>query len=438
MMIRDIYAVKIPEDKRIIPFTQSELQNLANVPASNSPVTPDRAAIAAEQLKMIKSLYPKNAALDDLIHNANLDMGKQFGADEVDDTAIINETIDSIERALGMWYVGGTESSAGVTRTTITKEETEQSLMKYRIMLDNLQDMYNKLSDSNDSYIQEKLQIVKQSIEDLTFDLANYKSDSFVPRGSLHGGYVDRAIWLGNSLKGRYLEVAATEWLGQRVPESIKVVDTGRVYGATYDILGGVKNVGKQLKSDILAFDLTKNIEVSYKLDGKIIGPVPLSKFLADVEGKSGSHTISIDNDNYQALSEAIVFGAQAKAGRGQSILNKNTVFTDLREVTTVAHEFSKALQLLMQAATRPNNMMKTSDMYDAMFNMLLAKHLRYIIGRENYLIVTREGIYTIYDYMQKQWNAAKRIVKAALRVDISKPDKKIPLEYTGLRSASS
>jgi hypothetical protein len=91
-----------------------------------------------------------------------------------------------------------------------------------------------------------------------------------------------------------------------------------------------------------------------------------------------------------------------------------------------------------MQAATRPNNMMKTSDMYDAMFNMLLAKHLRYIIGRENYLIVTREGIYTIYDYMQKQWNTAKRIVKATLRVDISKPDKKIPLEYTGLRSASS
>lgn len=441
MMLRDLYAVKIPENKRIIPFDKSQLKQLESVNAGLDPVTPSREAIAAEQLEMIKSLYPRNAQLEEFIRNANLDMGKQFGADEVDDSVVISEVIESIERSLGMWYEGGTEGSAGITHTTITKEETESSLIKYRMMLDNLQDLYNKLGNSTDSFIQEKMQIIEQGITDLTFDLANYQSEDFTPRGSLHGGYIDKAIWLGHALKGRYLEVAATQWMGERVPENIKVVDTGRVYGVTYDILGGVKSAGKQLKSDILAFDMTKNVEVSYKIDGKIVGPVSLEKFLSDIESKSGSHSISIDNDNYQELSQAIVFGAQAKAGRGQSILNKNTVVTNLNEVMSVkvANDFSKALQLLVQAATtKTNNMLKRSDMYDAMFNMLLAKHLRYIIGKENNLIVTREGIYTLYDYMQKQWQTAKRIVKASLRVDISNPTKKIPLEYTGMRAASS
>lgn len=436
MTIRDLY--RKPE-KAYIPFTESEIQILHNTPASGGEsVTPTREEIAQAQLKAAKDLYPHNPQLAEFIRTANLDFGKQF-TDDGDDSAVITEVIESIENALGLWYETSSPGSAGTIHTTITKEETEASLIKYRNMLHNLQIMYNNLSDVDDSFIQDKIKIIKTAIDDLTADLKNYQSDNFVPRGSLHGGYVDKAIYLGHALKGRYLEVAATEWFGQRIPDNVKVVDTGRVYGVTYDIFGNVKSSGKQLKSDIMAFDmnLADAVQITYMIGNEKKGPVSLSTFLADVEAKSGSETISIDNDNYQALTEALVFGAQAKSGRNQTIFNKASTAVSLNDVVSLnaTEKFGKALQLIIRAASiDKSNIIKKQPMYDAMFNFLLAKHLSYIIGKENNLIVTRSGIWTVYDYMKHQWDTAKRIVQAYQRVDVSNATKKTPLEYKGFK----
>ena len=437
MMIRDLYR---SEAKAIKTFGKNNWRFLeATTEASRLPsVTPTRETIYNEQLRQVKNLYPSNTQLSEFINAVNIDQNKIFTY-EANDNYMFEKTIEIIEEALGMWGAGGSKGSAGIIKTKISKEDTAASLQKYQLMLQNLQNLYNTLSTSTDSYILSNLKSVKAAIAELESDIRSHGQGTLSRTLSEanSGGYVDKAIWLGWALKGRYLETAATEWFAERIPENIEVVDTGKVYGMSYDIFGAAKSAGKQLKSDILAFDMTKNIQVTYKIDDKLIGPVPLEKFLKDVKSKSGTHTISIDNNNYNELQKAIVFGAQAKSGRNQAMFNKASTQTTLQDIVNnsyAIHRFGRALQILIRAATdskHKTNLIVQQPMYNAMFNYLLAYHLRYIIGAENSLIVTRDGIYTVYEYMRHQWETARRIVQAAVSVNLSQPGKIIPIEYS-------
>lgn len=409
----------------------------------NSVTVPDNATIAMAQIQAANDLYPSSPELERFVENANIDLHTVFET-TMSDSAAVNEVIESIETALGVWSpTGPLTGSAGILRTTISDEydetgELQLDLVKYENLYNNLLTMYQNLSSISDSFIKEKLAIVEAGMLELEHDIANYKNGTFIPKAHSKGGYINKAIGLGYALKGRYLEVAATTWLAEHIPENIKIVDTGRVYGVTFDLFGQKKSSGKQLKSDILAFDtaLTDGITIEYSLNGKKQPSVTLSKFLEIIESNSGTETISLDEHNYNELSKAVVFGAQAKSGYNQAIFNKGTATTTVNDIVSknLAEEFGKALHLIIQAAADDkDNIYNKQPMYNAMFNFLLSKHLNYIIGRENNLIVTRSGIWTLADYMDHQWRTAQRLIQAYALVGVHSKDadKKVILEYS-------
>ena len=421
--------------KKYMPFSEDDARFLRTV------VPPSNEAIKDAQVRAAQDLYPVSEELKRFVENANADLHYDFSK-VPSDQAMITEVVESIEDALGVWSpTGPLTGSAGIVRTTMSDEyspETMQvDLAKYDNLYNNLLIMYNNLSQVSDSFISEKLKIIEQGMAELQRDISNYKQGTFEPGAKSTGGYIPKAIGLGYALKGRYLEVAATKWLTEKVPENIRVVDTGRVYGVTFDLFGQKKSSGKQLKSDILAFDktLTDGILIEYSLNGKKQPAISLSKFLDLIESSSGTETISIDEHNYNELSQAVAFGAQAKSGYNQAIFNKGAVSTTVIDVVDrqIAEEFGRALHVIIQAALDDKtNIVRKHITYNAMFNFLLSKYLNYIIGRENHLIVTRSGVWTLADYLEEQWKIGRKIIQAHALVDLGDGAKnKVSIEYS-------
>lgn len=416
------------------PFTEEEIDFLHSI------TPPDNKTIAMEQIRMVDELYPTSPELERFVKNANIDLNQAFTFIPSDEVAV-SEVIESIENALGVWSpTGPLTGSAGIIRTTMSDDEKNKvaiDLAKYERLYDNLYTMYTNLSNTSDSFIREKLVAIEQGLAELERDISNFKNGTFVASAHSKGGYVQKAIGLGYALKGRYLEVAATKWMSEHIPENIKIVNTGRVYGVTFDIFGQKKSSGKQLKSDILAFDsaLADGIQIEYKLNGKK-NTTSLSKFLEIIENNSGTETISIDEHNYNELTKAVVFGAQAKSGYNQAIFNKGTAAASVNDIAdrNIAEDFGRALHLIVQAASDKSNrdsVLNKHPAYNAMFNFLLSRYLNYIIGRENNLIVTREGIWTLAKYMEHQWYTAHRFIQAYMLINMSAGDRKVALEYT-------
>ena len=406
----------------------------------NTIIPPTIDSIYQAQLQAIKNSYPSNPTLKKIVNDLNQDKLLTIPSGLQSSDSLVEEIIGNIEKALGFTYTGDgqLQLSAALVKTKIRDEHQKGkvNLLKYNQLLYSLEQVYTTLSASGvvDQKMQQALITIKKGMDELAMDIKNYQTKNFNALSVNDGnGYIDQAIYLGYMLKGQYLENAATSWLQSVVPETIKVVTVGDVYGSTIDIITGeVKSHGKKLKTDIFGLDLSKNIKINIKIDGQV-KEVSLEELSVLLDKKE--QVITIPDESYDKLirEKGIAFGAQAKSGANAMLFNKASNKTTLKQLVNTeddAKQYAHALNLLIQAANNSKNVHSLSANYDAMFNFLLSKHLNKIIGRENNLIVTRKGIQTIEDYYITQYETYKKIIKAQQRVRVHEPTKSINIEH--------
>ena len=395
---------------------------------------PTNEEIAAYQLDWVKRYYPQNdAKMKEIVEKLNLDQQQPI----VDnDQQVVNEVVQNIEDSLGQWYQTKNRYSAAKIQSTISSDVLKGlnvDLVKYEKMLEALESVYKKLiqphySNSND--IKKQLIKIEQAIQQLTSDITSYKAGTFIPNVKEgEGGYLAWAAYIGHALKGQYLEMAATDWLNSKLPKDIKVVTTGNVLGWSFDVFGQKAHKSKKIRTDIMGFDmnLAKELQIEYTLNGKVIKS-SIEEMLEQMEKNSGNDTINISNTDYSQIQRVLVFGAQAKSGKGQAIFNQVKIPLNklVEENALHGNMYALAFRSLMEIASNKDSKILTkSKDYDAMFNFMLGRQLNNIIGRENNLVVTRDGIQTIYDYMVEQWKVNKRIARAVeRRINIREPER--------------
>lgn len=429
MKLSDLYHKKYLSDNAKFYDKYKILEN-TNFPSAQK--------IANFQLKQIKEQFPIDNKMQSIIKSLNLDIITPI----VDtDNMAVNEAIQSVENALGLWYQSLDPNSAAKIKTTISSDVLQGikvDLDKYEKMLQNLQIVYNKLGSSeysSNNFIKTRLDQIDMAMKQIALDIKQYREGVFIPKISVeeNKGYLENAINLGYGLKGKYLEIAATNWFSKKLPHSIKVVNVGNITGYSLDIFGQKKSKGKELRTDIMGFDkaIAATIQITYTINGQE-KTSSLLDLINQIEKNNGNDIISLNNTDYSQIKKALVFGAQAKSGINQSIFNKTSANIQSIVNANAQMQYAKALRALTQIASNSNSkIIKKSINYDAMFNYLLGKQIGFIIGKENNLVVTRNGVQTIYNYMKDQWNQSKKIVRAInKRIDIAAPNSTIDIGY--------
>ena len=412
-------------------YTQGKSQRNFRNSFYNSPVTgvsysqlnqgswpPSVNEIGNYQIQQIKQNMPIDPQLQKIANNLTKDIVIPF----VEENVPIEEALQKIEQALQYQE----EGSAARLSQTIDKETITNLMIKYENLKIKLSQVYSLISSASNQIsghiLKNNLNRIQEMIQQLEAELnaISTSGNNYSPSIEMVG-YLKKADWLGRRLKGQYLEVVGTNWVSQHIPNNIKVVNVGRITGPTIDILGGVSGYGKQLRTDIIGFDITKNVQISFKLNSQD-KTLSLIDFLDLVEKADNNTQINLGDDGYAQLREALVIGIQAKAGKNQAIFNPKPVSLEQAIQTEGAgSQYANNLILLNKLVTLDNVkwIAKTHKYYDAMFNYCLAKGLTNIIGRENNLVLTRNGIQLMRDYLIEQWEKGQKYVQARTRVHI-------------------
>lgn len=346
--------------------------------------------------------------------------------------ANIESAIAAIEQALSFQESGSAAQMSKIVSVTDVTHLIDQ----YEILKQRLYKVYDIIQASGGAIPGSQLQIELGRIENIitavTSELASIDPTAttyIVSPSTL--GYLKTAEWLGRRLKGKYLEVVGTEWISNKVPSNIKVINVGKITGPTIDILGNVSSSGKMIRTDIMGFDISKNVNITFTVN-KQTKTMPLLDFLNYVEQNSETETINLDADNFTLLQQQLILGVQAKSGKNQAIFNPKAVSLNQAIATEGGSVgYANNLNLLISLVQEAKYIAKTHDYYDAMFNYCLAKGLTNIIGKENNLVLTRKGIQLMRDYLIEQWKIGKKYVQAKGRVHLDKPDSPVTVVYS-------
>lgn len=403
----------------------------------NSAGVPSVEEIGEHQIAEIKSRMPITPELQRIANTLTKDI---MTAPTAEEDIEIEKAIEKIEAALDYTKDGSaaqlSQKYAGMSMDSLmTQFETLKSRLAYVCTL-----IYATGKALDGTQLYKEVKRIEEMYESINGVLDSYKTDGDIGAGLPKEtvGYLKAASWLGKRLKGKYLEVVGTQWIADKLIDNIKVVNVGKITGPTIDILGGMSGSGKMIRTDIMAFDLTKHIDITFTVKGETHGPMPLADFLAYVEQYGETETINLDADNLTRLQSALIAGVQAKAGKGQAVFNPKPVSVN-QAIATEGGAMGNALAMLVQLVaedrwSHPYTIKATSEYYDAMFNYCLAKGLHNIIGKENNLVLTRSGIQTMRDYLIEQWEKGRKYVQAKGRAHLDKPDAGVMVVYSGAK----
>lgn len=209
---------------------------------------------------------------------------------------------------------------------------------------------------------------------------------------------------LGNLFKiqGDILEEVGVEFFSKKVPQGIRVVNTGNL---------GVKgNRGQQHISDILTLDLRdsekiKGIEIEYTIKGKKDSK-SLVDFLKYMEEFREEGRIVITDESNKTLTSLSLANIQAKAGKNQLPWNeksKNT-WVNLKpdDKSSPLNSYVDFLErignLYADWKDSKSNIKQTSDAYNAMANYILGAQLSKVLHlsqADNQYVLTPKGFMT-------------------------------------------
>lgn len=403
----------------------------------NGITPPSMGEIGAAQMASIRQTMPISPSLQKFADKLNKDMMVKLN--DEGEMVEIEEAIHKIEQALSYRENGG---AANLLNNKKATSSVEALVSSFRILEQRLSEVYKMISASGGaipgSQLEKELSRVDDIYRSVVSQLAAFDNGATMMSPETVG-YLKTAEWLSRRIKGKYLEVVGTEWINKKVPENIKVVNVGKVMGPTVDILGKMSGGAKMIRTDIMAFDMTKELTISFTTGSeKTPHTMSLQDFVSFIEKQGETTTITLDADNLQALQSALVFGVQAKAGQGQAVFNPKPVSINQVIQLEGNSNYANALSLLVSLAKEDEYLAKTGDTYQALFNYCLSKGINNIIGKENSLVLTRQGITTMREYLLSQWEYAQKIVQAKKRVNILSPDAGVDVYYSGANFLTS
>jgi len=374
-------------------------------------------------------LSPKMQEIAQILNN---DVTSRIGNDKVP----VEQIIKDIEQAIS--YTDN-ESPLKTIMSKDAKVNLEKTLEAFKLLEKRLSNVYNNIAKTKGvaipgTQIAKELERIDVGLTAIKNSIASYDgsvASLYTPETS---GFLKGASWLGLRLKGAYLEVAGTEWIDSKLPNNIKVVNVGKVTGPTVDILGNITGTGKMLRTDLMAFDLSKNITVEFNLGSgknKQLKKMSLSDFVDFLDKTKGTESISFDENQFAELQKALVFGVQSKSGQNQAIFNpKSETLSNAIQLEGLESVYARQLDLLVKLIAINNNLSPTHDAYNSLFNYCISKGLANIVGKENSLVLTRAGVTTMRDYLINKWQTGKYFIQAKNRVNIKKPGANIAVHY--------
>lgn len=399
---------------------------------------PDLGTIKEEHLKTIKinqiNYISTNSKLIDIIKNVNADFynplmafgnDAQLGIDLID--SALNKHLTNQD------FINNPDNVLALLDQE--KSQCNKDIFQYMRVLSKVRQLYSYLTTSpfiNDKKIQEYAITIETAINGLKSSIDSYSGSGPVmpPAASDKGGYLYDLAYLRYRLQGRYYEVKGINYFGQKLANSMgnfRIVDTANTQTMHYDIFGKATGL-KASGSDAFIIDSSIKINVN----GKIM---TIGEYLDAIQKSSKNQTITqvISNEQLEVIKSGIIAGMQIKSGKNQQIFNKKeTTLKDVIAAASAGNKYARALQLLSNLVTTKEHthphFKQTHKDYNALFNYCLAKHLNYIIGKENVIVFTRNGCQTIYDYMWDQYMVQNRMIQAMDPVNIHYPDKSITI----------
>ena len=331
----------------------------------------------------------------------NNELIKQFNNDliaiieESSQNSIFNYHIEQIEHAV--------QNISGTYSADFAKEELTQLVQGFPSLIQQYQSLINRIgSTTNASQVVAALTRFDQQLSMLEMRMQKYAVEGLPEKGS----YLKRLYWVENQLKGYQLEIDGVDFFQQRIPTEIKVLQTGAVKGPRFDILGNQTSTGKSIQEDLMLL-IDKGIKIEYKIKSKtdevITVQRTLDEFIQDCSN-STYKTISLTLSGYRALQEQMVAGITAKATRTGKIRFGSISLSNL-SLESVNYQTESLLMLQELYSIQKTPLKESHEDYDALFNYSLARALTYIIGQDNTLILTRNGISTTADFLAEQFN---------------------------------
>lgn len=334
--------------------------------------------------------------------------------------------------------------SGNVDNITILQNE-------YNNIIQNLYEIINFLGSGfngnipslNKDEFNSKMDRIKIALQSLEKDLATMGTSSSDGYESLKSGSNNSSLKnyiqnLGYVIKARISEINALKF-GNQIPlpsGEAWTLDTSRIKGPVYNILGKTIGTGQSLRNDALVFSDTvlDSLQIEYEVaptgesDKKVEKKCTLREFFNVIENASKNYeTIYVDEDMYETLINKAVYGIQAKSGYGQSPFNNFKVTPmDAVEVARFKGEETNYLEwkALLYFILWHNDMHHTvanHNIYNAYFNLCISHDLTYAIGQKNSLLAARDGIYPLIDYIEDQWRTAHKIVQAKQLISLGK-----------------
>lgn len=395
---------------------------------------PSAELIRQHQAAQIKLMGQKNnAKLKEYIDKINLDfrglvIGDYESLSDIDMSNFIN-----MEQVFGTWLtdIGLKEGNRnGVIKESLTNAQEELqtnqfTLSNYQVLKNSMLRLFADLKEDKivDSKILKDITAMEQMIASIDSALqseAGNTNNQFINSSVLETttktgkktSYLKQLIGFSYRIKGRYLELKVMEFLFTKLSQvsDLLIIDTANNLEIHTDILGNpTGDVAKTAKTDALIV-LKQNLEKIGKL--------------------KGSQVYSVDDDTYEALKQEAIGGVQVKSGINQSPFNTfNTTWRQLYSLNggDGYARYSMMLNSLMQEP-RAKYYMYTKDermsepLYNPIFNYLLAKGVSRIVGEQNNLFATRDGIYFMDEYLEQKLSEGY-LIKAKDYVNILRYD---------------
>lgn len=395
---------------------------------------PSAELIRQHQAAQIKLMGQKNnAKLKEYVDKINLDfrglvIGDYESLSDIDMSNFIN-----MEQVFGTWLTDidlKENNKNGVIKESLTNAQEELqtnqfTLSNYQVLKSSMLKLFADLKEDKivDSNILKDITAMEQiiaSIDNALQSEVGNANNQFINSSVLETAtktgkttsYLKQLIGFSYRVKGRYLELKAMEFLFTKLSQvsDLLIIDTANNLEIHADILGNpTGNIAKTAKTDALVV-LAQNLEKIGKL--------------------KGSQVYSVDDDTYETLKQEAIGGVQVKSGINQSPFNVfNTTWRQLYSLNggDGYARYSMMLNSLMQEPRAKYYMYQKDErmsepLYNPIFNYLLAKGVSRIVGEQNNLFATRDGIYFMDEYLEQKLSEGY-LIKAKDYVNILRYD---------------
>ena len=377
---------------------------------------PSADLIRQHQAAQIKLMGQKNnAKLKQYVDKINLDFRGLIIGDYKDFSDIDMSNFINMEKVFGTWLTDidlKEKNKKGVVQESLTNiqqelQENQLTVNNYQILKNSMLELFNNLKKDKvtDNELLKDITAMEQKIASidnvLQAEFGDASNNQFINSSVLETTtkrgkkttYLSQLVGFSYRIKGRYLELKAMEYFFTKLSQvsNLLVIDTANNLEIHPDILGNSTDKElKKAKTDALLV-LAEDLEKINKLKGKQI--------------------YSVDNDTYESLKQVAVGGIQVKSGINQSPFNIfNTTWRQLYSLNggDGYARYSLMLNSLMQEP-RAKYYMYTKDermeepLYNPIFNYLLAKGISRIVGEQNNLFASRDGVYFMDEYLEQK-----------------------------------